>query len=104
GELGGSDLATDFGKLAGIVFAEVIGQVILKQGELKLALLLGAPFFIAPHRNAEPARTNGPLTPALSPSERERGMIGSAFEIGSRKERWVRRSKQGASGALKSER
>ena len=47
GELGGSDLETDLGKLAGVVFAEVIGQVILQEGELELALLLEAPFFIA---------------------------------------------------------
>ena len=44
GELGGSDLEADLGKLAGVIFAEVIGEAILHESELELALLLGAPF------------------------------------------------------------
>src|SRR5437762_7189898 len=47
GELGGSDLEADLGKLGGVVFAEEIGEMILKGGQMKLALLLGAPFLIA---------------------------------------------------------
>jgi hypothetical protein len=45
-ELGGGDLKADFGKLLGVVFAEVIGEVILEVREAELVLLLGAPFLI----------------------------------------------------------
>ena len=61
-ELRGGDLETDFGKLAGVVFAEVIGKVILKAREVELALLLGAPFLIAatslPVRDIAPGGLN----------------------------------------------
>src|SRR5436190_17195719 len=47
GELGGGDLKAYLGDLGGVVLAEVIGEIILQVGELKLALLFGAPFLIA---------------------------------------------------------
>jgi len=46
-ELGGGDLETDFGKLAGVVFAEIIHEVILQAGEIELTLLFDAPFRVA---------------------------------------------------------
>jgi len=45
-ELGGGDLEADFRKLLGIVFAEVIGEMILEVSEAKLVLVLGAPFLV----------------------------------------------------------
>src|ERR1043166_3658382 len=45
-ELGGGDLKADFGKLLGVVFAEVIGEMILEVSKAELVLLLGAPFLV----------------------------------------------------------
>src|SRR2546430_660888 len=45
-ERGGGDLEADFRKLRGIVFAEIIGEVILEVSEAKLVLLLSPPFLV----------------------------------------------------------
>jgi len=49
-ELGGGDLKADFRKLLGVVFAQVIGEMILEVREAKLVLLLGTPFLVTAAR------------------------------------------------------
>jgi len=46
GEMGGSELESDFGELAGVVFAEVLDEIILKEMVLEGAVLFEAPFFV----------------------------------------------------------
>ena len=45
-ELGGGDLKADLRQLLGVVFAEVIGEMILEMSEAKLVLLFGTPFLV----------------------------------------------------------
>jgi len=45
-ELGGGDLKADFRQLLGVVFAEVIGEMILEVREAELVFLLGTPFLV----------------------------------------------------------
>ena len=47
GELGGSELETDFGELAGVVFAEVFEEVVLQETGFECAILCDAPVAIA---------------------------------------------------------
>ena len=47
GELGGSELETDFGELAGVVFAEVFEEVVLEEASFEGAILCDAPVAIA---------------------------------------------------------
>src|SRR4051812_22262324 len=46
-ELGGGDLKTDFGKFLRVMFAQIIGEVILEVGKTKLIFLFCAPLLIA---------------------------------------------------------
>jgi hypothetical protein len=45
-ELSGGELKADLGNLAGVIFAEVIGEVVLMKANLNGVVLLGAPFFV----------------------------------------------------------
>jgi len=47
GELSGGELKADFGELAGVVFAEVFEEVVLKQASFEGAVLFDAPVAIA---------------------------------------------------------
>ena len=45
--MGRSELQADFGKLAGLVFAQAFGEVVLKEPDFEGAVLCGAPFPVA---------------------------------------------------------
>ena len=45
-ELGGGNLKSDFRELLGVVFAQVIGEMVLEVGKAELVFLLCAPFFV----------------------------------------------------------
>ena len=47
GETGRSELQADFGKLAGLVFAQAFGEVVLKKPDFQRPVLYGAPFLVA---------------------------------------------------------
>ena len=47
GEMGRSELQADFGKLAGVVLAQVFGEVVLKKPDFQRPVLYGAPFLVA---------------------------------------------------------
>ena len=46
-KLGGSELKADFGKLAGVVFAEVFEEIVLEEAGFERAILFDAPVAVA---------------------------------------------------------
>ncbi len=91
GELSGGNLQASLGDLLSVMFAEIIGHVILDLSETDLVFLLGAPFFVTAAGtpvgdialgNANAALFQGPDYPGIFSVVLEELVNEIAFELG----------------------